>query len=91
MTTATVLSISYSLDKTITMRLSGHPRLVHVRIENIKGGKGGKGPKECYVNRLVVGGKIAYESIGRMRMLTECIILSDGLTEVDLDGNLIRW
>lgn len=90
MTTAKILWISYCLNNTITMELSNHPHLVHVRVENIKGGKGVKGEMERYINRLEVGGKIAYENIYN-DMLTKCIILSDRITEVDLDGNLIRW
>lgn len=91
MTIAKILSISYCLDKTITMELSNHTHLVHVRAENIVGGWGVKDDKERYIDRLVVGGKIAYESIGIMNVLPVCWILSDGITEVDPNGNLLRW
>lgn len=86
MTIAKILSLTYCLDKTITMELSNHAQLVHVRIDNIK-----HGGKNCEINTLKVGGKIAYESIGKMNILTECTIISDGIREVDIEGNLICW
>lgn len=87
MTIAKILSLSYCLvDRTMTIGLSNHAQLVHVRIDNIK-----HGGKNCEINTLKVGGKIAYESIGKMNILTECTIISDGIREVDIEGNLIRW
>ena len=85
---AIVESIGYSLSGKLQMSLRGYPHLMFV-----KPGELHYGGKNCEISQLVVGSKISfdYDSVESVRNITNVTILSDGIREVDEEGNLIKW
>lgn len=84
----TVESIGYSLTGELQISLKGYPYLMFVKPEELH-----CGGKNCEISQLVVGSKIIfdYDSVEAVRRITNVTILSDGIREVDEEGNLIKW
>lgn len=83
-----VESIGYSLSGKLQVSLKGYPYLMFIKPEEIH-----YGGKNCEISQLVVGSKIMfdYDSCEAVRWITNVTIMSDGIREVDEDGNLIKW
>lgn len=84
-----VKNIGYSLlDSSLELSLNDVPYLVFVTPSEIH-----FGGKNCEISQLVVGSKIKYELFdsAAVRNLTNVTVMSDGIREVDDDGNLIKW
>lgn len=80
--------ISFDVSGRLELSLLGFPYLMFVKPSELhRGGKNGE------IKRLVVGSKITFEYSGvtSVRELRNVTILSDGTSEVDEDGNLIKW
>ena len=87
MKTATVESISYSIMNGLELDLGGYNYLIFCKPENVK-----PGGKNCEISTLKVGSKIMFAGIADTRYIDgKLIVLSDGIREVDENGNLIKW
>lgn len=87
--TATIETISYDLMNGIALTLSGGWKYIYF----IKPDELEFGGKNCEIKALCVGGKIAFDYNGNdaVRHLDNVMLLSDGIKEVDIEGNLIKW
>ena len=86
--TGEITSISYSLLHGIGVGLKGFAfNLYFIRPEELH-----FGGKNCELSQLVVGSKIEFNSNinPKTRNLYKVKILSDGIREVDTDGNFIK-
>ena len=84
----TVKNIGYSLTGELQLSLKGCPYLIFVKPEELH-----YGGKNCEIAQLVVGSKIMfdYDGVEAVRHITNVTIMSDGIMEVDEEGNLIKW
>ena len=87
-TIATVESIGFSIASGIKVTLSDRQYTHYIKPEQLK-----HGGKNCEIADLVIGSKIEFDCgvHPATRDLTNVIILSDGIKEVDVEGNLIKW
>ena len=85
---ATITAISYSITNGIAVNVQEMPYTYYIKPTDIH-----YGGKNCEVGTLTVGSKIEHDApLGKgVRRLANVIILSDGIKEVDTDGNLIKW
>ena len=84
-----VESIGYSLTgNKLQLSLKGFPYLMFVKPEELH-----YGGKNCEISDIVVGSKISfyYDGVESVRAITNVTIMSDGIREVDDEGNLIKW
>ena len=61
-------------------------RLFRINISGVQ-----YGGSNCEVDTLTVGRIIGFNEILPLDIIDSCIILSDGVREVDEEGNLIKW
>ena len=87
-TVATVESIGFSIASGIKVTLSDRQYTHYIKPDQLK-----HGGKNCEIADLVIGSKIEFDCgvHPATRDLTNVIILSDGIREVDTEGNLIKW
>ena len=85
---STITAISYSIINGIAVNLKEMSYTHYIKPSEIH-----YGGKNCEVGTLTVGSKIEHDApSGKgVRQLANVIILSDGIREVDTDGNLIKW
>lgn len=84
--TAIVESIEYHMSGQLALSLKGFPYVMFVYPKELH-----SGGKNCEVSELRIGSKINYENITVTRNLENVTIMSDGIREVDEEGNLIKW
>lgn len=87
--TGTVESISYSITNGIVVSVKGmRYNSYYIKPEQLK-----HGGNNCEISTIVVGSKIEFDGDinDKTRNLENVVILSDGIREVDTDGNLIKW
>jgi hypothetical protein len=83
--TATITSISYDLVNGIGVELKGMDYIRHIKPSELH-----FGGKSCEISQLKKGGKIEFDKPMGVT-LRNVTIISDGIREVDTDGNLIKW
>ena len=83
-----VESIAFDLRGDLTLSLKGFPYSMFVSPNELH-----YGGKNCEISQLVVGSKIKFETSGceAVRQLYNVTVMSDGIREVDDDGNLVKW
>lgn len=84
--TAIVEAIEYQMSGELALSLKGHPYMMFVKPKELH-----SGGRNCEISQLRIGSKISYENITATRNLKNVTIMSDGIREVDEDGNLIKW
>ena len=81
-----VESISFSVLNGLELTFTGYNGVVyHVNPSNIK-----MGGKNCEINRFYVGCKLSFE-IGVVNSLENVVIMSDGVREVNENGELVKY
>lgn len=86
--TATVESISFGIArKVLQLSLTGFNYMVFVDPNELH-----SGGKNCEIPKLCEGSKLKFKYTGgAIRELHDVTVMSDDITEVDDEGNLIRW